>query len=171
MSFQNFVIQHKNQSYTTNHQYPKGGTIVCEEEKSKYVYKYNCGEKFLKLQIDGGLISDQNIQKCDYLLLNYTEKDGNAYYHSIFIELKGSNVIHACEQISETIKRLGVQLKGSELHARIVPSKMSVPNAQMNVQKAKFRKDYRCILYCQCRRMEEESDQDGYPSHYRDKGN
>ncbi|MDR2438480.1 MAG: hypothetical protein LBE12_03780 [Planctomycetaceae bacterium] len=171
MPFQNFIIQHQNKPYTTNYQSSKGGTIVCQERESKYVYKYKSDENFIKLQIDGGLISNQNTPKCDYLLLNCTKKNEIAYYHSIFIELKGSDLTHACEQILATIESLNNNLKGSILHARIVLSKVPKPNVQLNRLKEKIMKKYQCTLFYQCRLIEEGSDKNGYPSHSRYKGN
>ncbi|MDR2652297.1 MAG: hypothetical protein LBC68_08295 [Prevotellaceae bacterium] len=171
MSFQNFVDQHQNKGYTTNYQSSNDGTIVCKENVSKYIYKYKSGEKFMRVQIDGGLISDQNTPKCDYLLLNYTRKNETPHYHSIFIELKGSDVIHACEQISKTIEQVGNKLTGSILHARIVASKISDTKIQINKKKEEFMKKYQCFLFCQCRLMEEESDKNGFPIHSRYRGN
>ncbi|MDR0704001.1 MAG: hypothetical protein LBF88_03350 [Planctomycetaceae bacterium] len=171
MSFQNFIIQHQDKPYTTIYQSSKGGTIVCEEKASKYIYKYKSGEKFLRLQVDGGLISDQNTLKCDYLLLNYTKINKITHYHSIFIELKGSDLTHACEQILATIESLNNNLKGSILHARIVLSKVPKPNVQLNKLKEQFVKKYQCTLFYQSRLIEEESDKNGYPSHSRYKGN
>ncbi|MDR1270391.1 MAG: hypothetical protein LBK82_12790 [Planctomycetaceae bacterium] len=171
MSFQDFIKQHLDKDYTTNYQ-SKGGTIVCQDKTaSKYIYKYKQNEQFMKLHIDGGLISDQNTLKCDYLLLNYTEINKETHYHSIFIELKGSDFPHACKQISATIESLGYNLKGSILHARIVLSKVSTPNSQLNVLKEKFMKQYQCVLFYQSRSIEEKSDETGYPSYSRHKGN
>ncbi|MDR2755294.1 MAG: hypothetical protein LBC20_06270 [Planctomycetaceae bacterium] len=171
MSFQNFIAQQQDKSYTTNYHNSNGGTIVCEERASKYVYKYKSGETLLKLHVDGGLISDQNILKCDYLLLNYTTINEKTCYHSIFIELKGSDLTHACKQIWTTIENLGNDLKGSKLHARIVLSKVPKIDIQVNQLKESLMKKYQCLLYYQSRFMEEESDQDGYPSHSQHKGN
>jgi hypothetical protein len=171
MLFQNFIIQHQDKPYTTNYQNSKGGTIVCEERASKYIYKNKRDEKFMKLQIDGGLISDQNTLKCDYLLLNHTELNGKTHYHSIFIELKGSDLTHACKQILATIESLNNNLKGSLLHARIVLSKVPKPNVQLNILKEQFMKKYQCTLYYKSRVMEEESDKNGCPIHSRHKGN
>jgi hypothetical protein len=171
MSFQNFIDQHQNKHYTTNYQSSKGGTIVCKENASKYIYKYKSDEKFMKLQIDGGLISDQNTPKCDYLLLNYTRKNETSHYHSIFIELKGSDVIHACEQISKTIEQIGNKLTGSILHARIVASKISNIQIQINKKKEELMKNHKCLLFYQCHLMEEKSDENGCPIHSQHKGN
>ncbi|MDR2115367.1 MAG: hypothetical protein LBP87_03190 [Planctomycetaceae bacterium] len=112
------------------------------------------------------MISDQNTLKYDYLLLNHTEINGTTHYHSIFIELKGSDLTRAYQQISATIERFNNHLKGSKLHARVVLSKFAV-NYQSNTFKEKFMKKYRCSFSYQCRSMKEESESDGNPSHSR----
>jgi hypothetical protein len=45
------------------------GNIVCEENRTKITFR-NANRKIVeKIRIDGCVITDNNIKKCDYLLL------------------------------------------------------------------------------------------------------
>lgn len=80
--------------------------------------------------MDGGLIKRKNndTKKCDYLLLNVTD-DVNLsdIPHSVFIELKGTDLVHAYQQILATIDEYEVDLSGSRFHARIIVSRLHRP--------------------------------------------
>lgn len=66
-------------------------------------------------QIDGNVIKQGN--RCDYLLMNETKKI--AY----LIELKGSDLVKAAEQLEATEKVLKPELSGYGLRYRIVANK------------------------------------------------
>ncbi len=51
--------------------------------------------KVAKITVDGCKIKDG--KRCDFMLVTDTEEN--------YIELKGKNVLHACEQIEVTIKK------------------------------------------------------------------
>ncbi len=98
--------------------------IVCRENQSEYRYINNAKQRVAKIRVDGGLILDKNRQKCDWLLVDCDSA------RSFFIELKGSNVNKALEQISTSldllwsdINKLGICVA----HARIVTSKTPTP--------------------------------------------
>ena len=64
------------------------------------------------------MIAD-NDAKCDFLLLNCEQKQ------SYFIELKGSDLIRAIEQIDKSIDKLKNELLGFSFFARIVVSRIN----------------------------------------------
>ncbi len=66
-------------------------------------------------KIDGTVIKTGN--RCDYLLMN--EQKRTAY----LIELKGSDLVKAAEQLESTEKILRQELSGYELQYRIVANK------------------------------------------------
>ncbi|MDE6963811.1 MAG: hypothetical protein K2P30_09305, partial [Lachnospiraceae bacterium] len=66
-------------------------------------------------KIDGTVIKTGN--RCDYLLMN--EQKRTAY----LIELKGSDLVKAAEQLESTEKFLKKELSGYELQYRIVANK------------------------------------------------
>jgi hypothetical protein len=72
--------------------------------------------------------------RCDYLVVDCEEE--RAY----FVELKGSDFLHAIKQIDATIDRLQADLSGFSIFARVVATKISVPNLQNNPQVLKMRR-------------------------------
>lgn len=88
--------------------------IVSKEKRSSHTAVNKNGQLVRQYLIDGDVIKDKHVIKCDYLVLNDEKK---AAY---FIELKGSKVVHAIEQIEETAKRLRPCLQGYQFYYRIV---------------------------------------------------
>lgn len=79
-------------------------------------------------RIDGVIIEDG--QKCDFLLIN--EEDAVAY----LIELKGSDLTKAAEQLEETEKKLSKILAKYDIKYRIVAKKCRT----QEIESSKFRK-------------------------------
>lgn len=71
--------------------------IVFEEKKSKVTFLNPNGFLQRKIKIDNCVITEGI--RCDYLLIT----DKRLYY---FVELKGSDVDHAVEQIAQTLARV-----------------------------------------------------------------
>lgn len=96
--------------------------VVLTDKGSSTSYKYHnkTSDHLAKYQIDGGLITDG--VRCDYLLLNCEKK------HSIFIEIKGSDLLHAVDQLDRSIDLLKTKLLGFAVFARIVVSRMNTIN-------------------------------------------
>ena len=90
--------------------------IVSKEKRSNHTAVNEKRQLVRQYLIDGDVIEDKHVIKCDYLVLNDEKK---AAY---FIELKGSKVVHAIEQIEETAKRLRPCLQGYQFYYRIVYS-------------------------------------------------
>lgn len=86
----------------------------------EYIGK-NINKKELKgLRVDDCLIIDG--QKCDYLLININDKT------LYFIELKGSDLIKAIDQIDRTLDILLPKFEHQAVHGRVVLSKVNTPN-------------------------------------------
>ena len=98
---------------------PKEATIVSKDRKSavKHIAHNREASDVSHYRIDGEVIKEGI--RCDYLLLNETKKD--AY----FIELKGSDISHALEQLDETAKKLSSELAGYTLYFRIVANRIN----------------------------------------------
>jgi hypothetical protein len=94
--------------------------VTCEDARSdtKFIYKNNSKDFLTKYRVDGCLIKDKN-SKCDYLLLNCTKKI------SYFIELKGSDLIKAVEQIDRSITVLHQDFNDYTVEARIVLTRVN----------------------------------------------
>jgi|GEM_PF-823657 len=98
--------------------------IVLEDSKNKKsIYRVinKMENEVIGLRVDGCITTDNNVKKCDFLLLNWTTK---ATY---FIELKGSNLNEACKQLIQSIRTNYPMLQNEfgyvAANARIVVSK------------------------------------------------
>ncbi|AZA81691.1 hypothetical protein C1637_03700 [Chryseobacterium lactis] len=126
----------------------KGTYSSCSEfsrtaiEKGKK-YQIECTEVYLKARIDDCIITSKSIEKCDFLFIRDSEcKESKTEFY--FVELKGSDIEKAFNQIIETIKHLTDQLllKKDLIFGFIVSSK--VPSGGNDVTKLKqlFAKKY-----------------------------
>jgi hypothetical protein len=93
---------------------------VCEDRgiKTRYIYENKDGDHLSKYSVDGGLIAD-NGAKCDFLLLNCDKQN------SYFIELKGSDIIRAIEQINRSIDVLRSKLTDFSVFGRIILTRVN----------------------------------------------
>lgn len=112
--------------------------VTCSDIKSRseYIYWNKSLDALSKYRVDGCLITD-NGSKCDYLLLNITKKV------SYFIELKGSNLIKAVEQIDRSIDLLHKDFKDYSVEARIVLTRVNttdLKNTKLIKLESKLRK-------------------------------
>lgn len=98
----------------------KNKIVICTDAKSstKYIFENNLLDELTKYRVDGCLINDDN-SKCDYLLLNCTKEV------SYFVELKGSDLIKAVEQIDRSIDILHKDFKEYSVEARIVLTRVN----------------------------------------------
>lgn len=89
--------------------------IICKDFGiCEYEAHNNSDSQVRKYKIDGEVINDIEIEKCDYLVLNDTEK--TAY----FIELKGSDIHKAINQLENTYSLLKENLFDYQEFFRIV---------------------------------------------------
>lgn len=98
----------------------KNKIVTCTDTKSstKYIYENDSLDTLSKYRVDGCLINDDD-PKCDFLLLNCTKEI------SYFIELKGSDLIKAVEQIDRSINVLHKDFKEYSVEARIVLTRVN----------------------------------------------
>ena len=108
-----------------------------DKGRSTYIYINRSSAHLAKYRVDGCLMTDG--VKCDYLLLNCEKKQ--AY----FIELKGSDVIHAIEQIDRSIDQLKSELPGFACFARIVVTRVNTTNLEKNSKFLKLEKKVRSL--------------------------
>ena len=117
----------------------KGFESVCDERAAQIVSKDKKNPQYHKgmnisrayvthYQIDGVVIKTGS--KCDYLLIN--EDTQRAY----LIELKGSDLVKAAEQLEATEKALQKELSGYSIFYRIVANKCKT----QEIRSSSFRK-------------------------------
>lgn len=112
-----------------------------------------------KIRIDDCLITQGN--KCDYLAIKCLKNDNDILIDSLyFIELKGSDLKHAINQIEETINHAKIKQirnRGCNINARIVLNKQRSPDVRSS-EKIKFEKMLKKLggnLKTQGKKMEE----------------
>lgn len=87
--------------------------IVSKEKRSKHIADNPEGDEVSHYKVDGNIITG-NTAKCDFLLMDHTK-------HSAYlIELKGSDLLHAMEQLDQTDLALQFILQGYTKNFRVV---------------------------------------------------
>ena len=110
-----------NHFFEFQHKQRKNITCTDKGSRTKYIYPNNDFDFLSKYRVDGGLIADDGY-KCDYLLLNCNK------LHSYFIEIKGSDLIRAIEQIDRSIDLLKPLIADFSVFARIVLTRVNTPD-------------------------------------------
>ncbi|MCD7965898.1 MAG: hypothetical protein LUG90_09045 [Clostridiaceae bacterium] len=95
---------------------PQAKVVVSRDSGAKRTHRaINADEDFVRhYRIDGDVIRDKTIRKCDFLLLNDTKK--NAY----LIEVKGTDLLSSVAQLENTEKILKEDLRDYQKKLRIV---------------------------------------------------
>lgn len=88
--------------------------IISEEKRSKHTARNKDNQLVRHYLIDGDVIVNKDVDKCDYLILNDEKK--TAY----FIELKGSKMQHAIKQLKNTEEMLKTNLQEYTVYYRVV---------------------------------------------------
>lgn len=91
-------------------------SIVVSSENGKCHRAINKDvDQVFQFKVDGDIISSSSgEQRCDYILENQTKM------HAYLIELKGSDINHAIDQIRATHRKLKNILSNYEIYPRIV---------------------------------------------------
>lgn len=112
------------------------------------VYRANFSQEYFSAvyAIDGGIIKDDNIVKCDKLVLLDLD---NQMLFELFVELKGGNIQHAIEQVEATLnnplfKESAVKIRQARIIGRKIPS--NTGNSITEKAKKKFMSRYNCRL-------------------------
>ena len=123
MLFQNKSLCEINQRIIVSKENNKVHTAINSERCNVFQYK-----------IDGDIIPSTSPEvRCDYLVENETKQ--TAY----LIELKGTDLIHAVEQIEATIKKFCIELRSYQIKPRIVYRSNTHGVHQSKVQKFKMK--------------------------------
>lgn len=121
-------------------------TIVSRDKKHPKIQHILQNEgsqyKVYQFQIDGDVVTDRTVKKCDYLVKAESRTDRKAY----FIELKGRDIDQALKQVDSTIEMFQSELKGYKILRRIITSK--VPGIQGSKARDLMRKYKELIIRC-----------------------
>ena len=80
-------------------EYRSDTKIVLKENRGKITFLNQNQDKILVIKVDGCVITSNEILRCDYALIPCDEIE-------IYVELKGSDIVHAVEQLESTIRLL-----------------------------------------------------------------
>ena len=110
--------------------------------RSKFRLENPRSLKVRVIQVDDCVIKQG--MRCDYLIIA-PSKDKSFDSQEIYIELKGSDVKHAVEQIATTIQKLSPDMSVSKL-CFIASTRCPINSTQIQNLKKKFRKKYNAKL-------------------------
>ena len=108
--------------------------IRFEENKRKIIFLNSQRLPYERVDVDGCTINDG--VRCDKLLLSADEREER------YVELKGTDVMHAIEQLEETIKRLGEYTDNR--HAYVISTNVAPAIDTKRQVKIKYFKERYC---------------------------
>lgn len=73
--------------------------LSVSERRAKYMLSFSPEMDSCTFKIDGNIIKDTTSDKCDYVIL----ASYNNAWAEVFVELKGSDISHAINQLKQTI--------------------------------------------------------------------
>ena len=95
--------------------------VVSQENGIKHRLCNNSKVEVYQYHVDGDIIKGNDEKRCDYVVEAITVPKPSAF----FIELKGSDLMGALEQIDATASRCEAKLKGYDILPRVVLHRVS----------------------------------------------
>lgn len=121
-------------------------SVVVSGEKGKcHRVENNSGSPIYQYPIDGGIICNTNTKKCDYIVEVTKDKP-----IAFIIELKGSHLNEAIQQIESTINHFKSKLQNYDIRPRII-SKRVITHSVKNSEHRNFQHKYKKAI---CRNRE-----------------
>ena len=108
--------------------------IMFKENKRKIIFLNPQSLPYERVDVDGCTINDG--VRCDKLLLSADEREER------YVELKGTDVMHAIDQLEETIKRLGEYTDNR--HAYVISTNVAPAINTKRQAKIKYFKERYC---------------------------
>jgi hypothetical protein len=115
--------------------------IALSGKRTTKLYLSNPQEREVeKIEVDGCAITDG--LRCDWLVLINDRQP----HEEIYVELKGSKVSHAVEQLKATIKTLSADSVHLPKRCFVVYSRNPMPRTDVQNNKVKFRENFKADL-------------------------
>lgn len=115
------------------------------EKGQNYIVVFSSEQMSAVYAIDGGIIKDKKILKCDKLILASLV---NEQWFELFVELKGRDIKHAIEQVESTLKNPlfhdVVAIRQSRIIGRNIPH--NTGRSITEIAKKNFISKYNCRL-------------------------
>lgn len=132
--------------YTPSQRLVDRSELSIKENRAVYKLLLSKSAPTVSFCVDGGIITSG--QRCDYLVL-VDLASATPEWMVLFIELKGTDVLHAIEQLRSTLKNgLFQHPSNKRLFARVVGRSFPSNKSDVALEKAKieFRQNYKCDL-------------------------
>lgn len=120
-------------------EYKDDKKIVLSENRSKLTFLNPKRDKIRIIKVDGCAIVDNKTLRCDYLLVPTNKVE-------IYVELKGSKIKHAVEQIESTIRLLSDNPQKIKKLCFVVSTRVPKLTTTIQQLKIKFSKHYNASL-------------------------
>jgi hypothetical protein len=114
--------QHFRENHPSCTECNRNPILNASEKKSKYTLNNPQRREVCKIKVDSCVTTSVEENKCDYLVISCETST------AFFIELKGSDLLHAIDQVDKSIDRLSANLVGFALNARIVLTRVQTPD-------------------------------------------
>jgi hypothetical protein len=116
----------------------KNPIIVLEEKGKKMIFRNDERKTVKKIAVDGCAVVQGS--KCDFLVISDES-------YELFVELKGTDIAYACEQLSASIKTLGTNPTQKAKHSFVIGSRIAPAiTTRIQIQQARFKRDFNCTL-------------------------
>lgn len=117
-----------------------------KENKSNFILKNPQSKNICEIKVDGCLIKDNSLIKCDYIFEIY---ENSNIAKLIYVELKGVNLNHAKDQIISTdnlLKNRYSSQRAMSKKAFIVTTRCPVSSSDLRIIKTVLKKRYGIVL-------------------------
>ena len=116
---------------------------IAKENGKKF--EIDCSEVYLRVRVDNCVFSSNSIEKCDFLFIRNFKCVPAEKTEFYFVELKGSDIDKALNQIIETIshiKKISIPIKKEIIFGFIISSKVPSSGTDITKIKQEFAKKY-----------------------------
>ncbi len=127
-----------------------GQRVTAKENKKTFAVLNPSGKVIRKVKVDGCVVTDASTIRCDYLFEIGTPLDAVLY-----VELKGKNIEHACEQLSSTLKLFSRRHGRVRRQCYVVASRVPAVSPSTQVLQKKFFKNNKVNVLFKSRQHEE----------------
>ena len=115
--------------------------VVISEKGRKFTIINTQRETIVKIRVDGCLINDER-KRCDFLF-----EIGSECYCAIYVELKGSNVGRAFEQLTSTLDCICHRHSNHKIICHIVSSRSPRLGTEIQNMKLSMARKYKSLLH------------------------
>jgi hypothetical protein len=121
------------------YEYSNNKIIPFKEKKSKFILVNNSETEIAITKLDCSQLNLDGL-KCDYFFYKVLSPEFS------FLELKGSKVEHALNQVENSLKILGLNNKTKRKNAFIVSTRCPLTATELQRKQLKFRRSYNTKL-------------------------